>query len=93
MTAEFIQVSNDKGLRYLERFAFALPVNAYRKKRDASDAFLICIAYDANAANPRYRGPPTYIVRCMTGELLAEAEDIVRRKLGQAPRTDHGPSM
>ncbi len=89
---EWIQVSNERGLRYLERFTFRAPVNSYTKRKDKSGKWLLRIGHEDSRG--RYSGH-RYIVRCMTGELLGEAEIILRRKLGFPDRVvpDSGPSM
>jgi hypothetical protein len=77
----FIQVSNENGLNFLERFPFEPSdvLNFYSKRRDSSGAWLIRIGH--KDAHGRYHGH-RHIVRCMSGELLGKAEDIVRLKLG-----------
>lgn len=82
----FIQVSNERGIAFLERFEFHEPVNVYTKRRDKTDAWLIRIGLDDGRGYEGHR----YIVRCMTGPLLGRAEEIVRRKLGMAPRVVAG---
>lgn len=79
---EFIQVSSFAALDHLRAFQFARPVNHYKKKRDKRGAYLIRIGW---RDGDQYSGH-LYIVRCMTGPLLGEAEEIVRAKLGLPPR-------
>lgn len=79
---EFIQVSSFAALDHLRAFEFKRRVNHYKKKRDRRGAFLIRIGW---IEGERYSGH-LYIVRCMTGALLGEAEVIVRQKLGLPPR-------
>jgi hypothetical protein len=84
---EFIQVSSFAALNHLRAFEFTRPVNVYKNKRDRKGAYLIRIGW---REGDRYSGH-LYIVRCMTGELRREAEDIVREKLGFAPRPRSEP--
>lgn len=79
---EFIQVSSFAALDELRAFQFVKPVNHYKKKRDSVGAFLIRLGW---RDGDHYSGH-LYIVRCMTGALLGEAEKIVREKLGLPPR-------
>lgn len=78
---EFIQVSSFGALNHLRAFEFARPVNCYKNKRDKRGAYLIRIGW---REGDQYSGH-LYIVRCMTGELRREAENIVREKLGLPP--------
>lgn len=79
---EFIQVSSYAALDHLRAFQFTTPVNKYKKKKDKMGAYLIRIGW---SEGDHYSGH-IYIVRCMTGALLGEAEAIVREKLGIPPR-------
>lgn len=79
---EFIQVSSFAALAHLRAFEFRQRVNHYKKKRDKMGAFLIRIGW---RDGDHYSGH-LYIVRCMTGALLGEAEAIVREKLSLPPR-------
>jgi hypothetical protein len=79
----FIQVSNEGGLRFLERYTFDERANNYVKRRDASGAFCLRIVHQDGRGE---RSPPLHIVRCKTGPLLGDAEPIVRRKLGLPAR-------
>lgn len=82
MSAKFIQIKSEAGLKYLQSAADLAGLNAYSLKTDKTGRPLICIGLDEDGA---YQGHDV-IVRCTTQELRDAAETVVREKLGMAPR-------
>lgn len=82
----FIQINDARGLAFLQHFKLT-GVNAYQKKRDRSEQYLVKLYYDPSGNDTtRPRPRPIIVVRCKTGALLGAAEAIVREKLGLAAR-------